>query len=300
MDIHSDWKKKLPQPKSNDKIVGYIYETYEYSKFNTTDYNREISPEHVEKLKASFADKDLGIASPVKTNEHIEVIDGGHTLEARREAHLPLYHIIVEGTSAEEDIARLNMDRKPWNYEDWIKHYVTRHRKSNNEEQFYNYILLQDFRERHKFSLGVQLNLFCLNANDTRNYSDLKKGILSHTDPDESEYVATWMGMACEIIKERRRDFVKAMWFVYRDENINNDKFIAQLERKKNKVDPSKKNTEAWIKWIDDAVLDKTFMKGKGNFTGPNKPLYLSTSWINYQDINQKNKRRFLKEENKK
>ena len=63
--IHSDWKRNLPQPLSNDEIVGYIYKTYDFNKFDTTAYNRVISDGHVEKLKASFAQRDLGIASPV-------------------------------------------------------------------------------------------------------------------------------------------------------------------------------------------------------------------------------------------
>ena len=106
--------KNLPTPLSNDEIVGYIYKTYDFGKFDTSDYNRKLSEGHIEKLKASFSDRDLGIASPVKTNEHGEVIDGGHTLEARKQGNFPLYHVIIEETSDEQDIARLKMNRKDW------------------------------------------------------------------------------------------------------------------------------------------------------------------------------------------
>ena len=54
--INSDWKRNLPIPLCNDEIVGYIYKTYDFGKFDTTDYNREISDGHVDKLKASFAE----------------------------------------------------------------------------------------------------------------------------------------------------------------------------------------------------------------------------------------------------
>ena len=227
--IKSNWKENLPDPLSNDEVVAYIYKTNDYDKFDSTDYNRDVSDAHVDKLKASFGFKDLGIASPVKTNEKGEVIDGGHTLEARKQGNFPLFHVIIPGTSAEEDIARLNMTRKAWSYEDWIEHYITRHHHSEDKVRFVNYMMFNEFRDKHKFSMGVQLNLFTLNNNDKTVYSQIKAGTLAHPDPDESEHRATWLGYAAEITKDKKREFANAMLFAYNDKNI--DKDYSRLDR---------------------------------------------------------------------
>ena len=297
--INSDWKRNLPIPLCNDEIVGYIYKTYDFGKFDTTDYNREISDGHVDKLKASFAERDLGIASPVKTNEHSEVIDGGHTLEARKQGNFPLYHTIIEGTSAEQDIARLNMTRKSWTYEDWIKHYITRHNNSEDQSRFINYILFQNFRNRHNFSLIIQLSLFTLVVNNKSNYRDLKAGVIAHPNPDESEHRATWLGYAAEIAKDKNKEFASAMLFVYEDKNVDNDHFLAYLEKKKETITPFKKNATDWIAWFDSEVADGQFMRSK-KFLGTKDGFYFRKQWKEHLDFNERvkkaNKR---KEENK-
>lgn len=293
--INSDWKQNLPTPLSNDEVVGYVYKTYDYLKFDSTDYNRDITNGHVDKLKASFAERDLGIASPVKTNEKGEVIDGGHTLEARKQGNFPLYHMIIPGTSAEQDIARLNMTRKDWNYEDWIKHYLTRHQHDDDKQKFINYVYLTNFRARHKFPMIVQLNLFSLSNNDRNIYRDLKAGTLTHPDPEESETRATWLGYAAEITKERTREFASAMLFVYNDYNVENNHFLSYLEDKKDSITPYKKTASDWIAWFDEKIVnDGKFQRSK-KFTGSKDGFYFRKKWKDHMDLT----KRMKKKENK-
>ena len=297
--INSDWKKNLPTPLSNDEIVGYVYKTYDFGKFDTSDYNRRLSESHIEKLKASFSDRDLGIASPIKTNEHGEVIDGGHTLEARKQGNFPLYHMIIEGTSAEQDIARLNMTRKSWNYDDWIEHYLARHKYSEDKDRFINYVYLRNFRNRHKFPLIIQLSVFSLSGSHRALYSNLKAGTLAYPNPDESEHRATWLGYAAEIVKDKNQDFASAMLFVYEDENVDNDLFLTYLEKKKETIAPFKKNATDWIAWFDTEVADGQFMRSR-KFSGTKDGFYFRKKWKEHLDFNERvkkaNKR---KEENK-
>jgi hypothetical protein len=294
--IKSTWKEKLPTPLSNDEIVGFIYKTYDFDKFDTTAYNRDISEGHVAKLKASFAERDLGIASPVKTNEHSEVIDGGHTLEARKQGNFPLYHIIIEGTSAEKDIARLNMTRKDWTYEDWINHYVTRHNNSEDKTRFINYILFQNFRSEHDFSMGVQLNLFTLNHNTKAVYSQIKAGTIAHPDPTETQDRAAWLGLASEIVKNRGVDFSNAMLFVYADLNVDNEYFLGKLQDKKDTITAQKRNATDWINWVDEFVIDGNFMRNKA-FTGDKDGFHFRKGWKEYQDAGKRMKKKANKEQ---
>ena len=286
--IHSDWKRNLPQPLSNDEIVGYIYKTYDFNKFDTTAYNRVISDGHVEKLKASFAQWYLGIASPVKTNENTEVIDGGHTLEARKQGNFPLYHVIIEGTSAEQDIARLNMTRKDWKYEDWINHYVTRHNEGEDKTRFINYPLFQEFRSQHNFAMGVQLNLFTLNHNTKTVYSQIKAGTIAHPDPAESQDRAAWLGLAAETVKNTGVDFANAMLFIYRDNTISNQYFLEKLQDKRDTITAQKRNATDWITWIDEKVLDGNFLRNKKAFTGDKDGFHARKGWKTYQDLSKK------------
>jgi len=296
--IKSNWKDKLPNPLSNDEIVGFIYKTYDFDKFDTTAYNRDLSDGHIAKLKASFADRDLGMASPVKTNEHTEVIDGGHTLEARKQGNFPLYHIIIEGTSAEKDIARLNMTRKDWDYEDWINHYVTRHIEGEDKNRFINYLLFQEFRSQHKFAMGVQLNLFTLNHNTKTVYSQIKAGTIAHPDPTESENRAAWLGLASETVKNTGVDFANAMLFIYRDNAIDNEYFLEKLNDKKDTITAQKRNATDWITWIDEKVLDGNFLRNKG-FTGDQDGFHARKGWKSYQDLSKKKGGKNKNKENK-
>jgi len=291
VDIHSDWKNKLPTPLSNDEIVGFVYKTYDYMKFDSTDYNRDITDGHVAKLKASFAERDLGVASPVKTNEHNQVIDGGHTLEARKQGNFPLYHMIIPGTSAEQDIARLNMTRKDWNYEDWIKHYITRHQHSEDKQRFVNYILFNSFRARHKFPMIVQLSLFTISNNDKAIYRTLKAGTLAYPNSDESETRATWLGYAAEISKDKTREFANAMLFVYNDLNVDNNHFLSYLEAKKESITPHKKTAADWITWFDEQIVDGRFIKSK-KFTGSKDGFYFRKRWKDHIDLNKRMKKK--------
>jgi|14BtaG_2_1085337.scaffolds.fasta_scaffold18203_1 hypothetical protein len=266
-----------PHTQSNETYVDIVWKTTKYDMFNTTEYNRTVTEEYVYKLMASFAEKDLRKATPIIVNEQMEVVDGGNRLEARKRLKLPIYYIVVEGLSAKNDIARLNMDRKGWTYPDWHAHYIQRDQDAEDgDTTFENYPLLAEFMKAHKFNFGISLGLFCLNKSTNSLYGRFKKGILTYPNPNRSDDLATWMGVCAEHLKEKSKNFLIALWFIYDNKEIDNAAFEKLLSKKKNKIEPGTKNSTQWIQWIDEQILDKRIIKDKD-------PLYLQKLWAEYQ-----------------
>ena len=94
--------------KKDDNV---IYVTRDYSMFKTVTGNREVDKGHVQKLKREIQKKDLDL--PIFINENDEVVDGQHTLQARKELGKPVRYI--RGRFENEfDVAIMNANRKNW------------------------------------------------------------------------------------------------------------------------------------------------------------------------------------------
>ena len=89
----------------NNSIKNKYFETTDYSKFKKARGNRPVDAAHVAQLKRFIADKDL--YDPIRVNKNMEVIDGQHTLQARKELDLKVPYIIINSDDP-LDVARLN------------------------------------------------------------------------------------------------------------------------------------------------------------------------------------------------
>ena len=95
--------------KKNEDNVIHI--TRDYSMFKTVKGNREIDKGHVQKLIREMKKKDLDL--PIFINENDEVVDGQHTLQARKELGKPVRYIRGKFEN-EFDVAIMNANRKNW------------------------------------------------------------------------------------------------------------------------------------------------------------------------------------------
>ena len=77
----------------NKPIHNKFFETTDYSKFKKTRGNRPVDEAHVQQLKKLIEEKDL--YDPIRVNKNMEVIDGQHTLEARKQLDLKIPFIIM-------------------------------------------------------------------------------------------------------------------------------------------------------------------------------------------------------------
>ena len=100
-----------------------FFETRDYSMFKKVRGNRPVDQAHVQQLKKLIADKDL--MDPIRVNANIEVVDGQHTLQARKELGLPVPYIIINSDDP-LDVARLNQGRKNWSLDHFLGHHCAR------------------------------------------------------------------------------------------------------------------------------------------------------------------------------
>ena len=100
-----------------------FFETRDYSMFKKIRGNRPVDEAHVKQLKKLIADKDL--MDPIRVNQNKEVVDGQHTLQARKELGLPVPYIIINSDDP-LDVARLNQGRKNWSLDHYLGHHCAR------------------------------------------------------------------------------------------------------------------------------------------------------------------------------
>ena len=100
-----------------------FFETRDYSMFKKVRGNRPVDEAHVKQLKKLIAEKDL--MDPIRVNSNIEVVDGQHTLQARKELGLPVPYIIINSDDP-LDVARLNQGRKNWSLDHFLGHHCAR------------------------------------------------------------------------------------------------------------------------------------------------------------------------------
>ena len=109
----------------NKAIVNKFFETTDYTKFKKTRGNRPVDAAHVEQLKKLISDRDL--EDPIRVNKNMEVIDGQHTLEARKQLDLKIPYIIMDSEDP-LDVARLNTGRKNWSMNDYLGQHCARNK----------------------------------------------------------------------------------------------------------------------------------------------------------------------------
>ena len=100
-----------------------FFETRDYSIFKKVRGNRPVDAAHVQQLKKLIADKDL--MDPIRVNKNKEVVDGQHTLQARKELGLPVPYIIINSDDP-LDVARLKTGRKNWSLDHYLHHHCAR------------------------------------------------------------------------------------------------------------------------------------------------------------------------------
>ena len=109
-----------------DNKMNREFSTKDYSKFKRTRGNRPIDPVHVERIKKSIAAKDLKL--PIYVTKDMEIREGHHTFDARKELGLEIYYIVIESADA-LDMARFNAGRKNWSMLNFLNFHCVRNKK---------------------------------------------------------------------------------------------------------------------------------------------------------------------------
>ena len=100
--------------------------TKDYKIFKKTKGNRPVSAAHIGRIKKAIAKKDLKL--PILVTENMEIRDGHHTFQARKDLGLDIYYIVLDSNDA-YDMALLNSNRSSWTYSDYLNFYCSYQRK---------------------------------------------------------------------------------------------------------------------------------------------------------------------------
>lgn len=127
--------------------------TTDYKIFKVIQGNRDLYPNHIEKLRAAIKQKNLLPYIPLLLNEHMQVIDGQHRLEVAKLEELPVTYVIIPGLRL-EDVMSLNVHSKSWTMIDFIDAWIKAGRP--------DYQVLKDIAARYTVATSVVGNLLMM------------------------------------------------------------------------------------------------------------------------------------------
>ena len=147
--------------KKNDNT---IYETKDYSIFKQLKGNRPIRLALVKRIKMDIKEHDL--KQPIQVNEKMEVLDGQHQLQARKELNLPVKYIIRKGDI--RHVMKFNSIQQRWNNREFLDSYCAR--------GFKEYEMLDYFVREYK--LGISFSLGLLVGSKRNAQSNVRKDFM--------------------------------------------------------------------------------------------------------------------------
>ena len=130
------------------KVVSSVYETKDYSIFKELEDNRDITKARVEKLVASFSEKE--ILNPIVVNEKMEIVDGQGRYEALKRLGRSIKFLVSPGATI-EDCRRMNAYNQKWTNMEFVKSFA-----SSGDV---NYINLMECRKITNLSFDMILRL---------------------------------------------------------------------------------------------------------------------------------------------
>ena len=169
---------------SKKQKMSNFFVTKNYGQFKKTKGNRPLNVSHVNKIKKAIAVKDLKL--PILVTKDMDIRDGHHTFQARKELGLPIYYIVLESNDA-YDMALLNSNRSQWNMDDFLNFYCTYQRK--------DYLLLRSKIREYDMpiieAIAIFLNRVGLDIHRTADYKEgnfkIPSGGISRFDRIASE-----------------------------------------------------------------------------------------------------------------
>lgn len=151
------------------KVVGRIYETYDYDTFRFEVVNRNIDENQVNQLK-KILEENGSFISPIVVAKDRTIIDGQHRYHALKELGLPVRFILGEETGdLQQDIIKTNNMRKNWSFTDYLEAYA-----QMNENYRQALMLIEEFKDIASPSTLVRF----IGAGKTGHSNEFKKGEL--------------------------------------------------------------------------------------------------------------------------
>ena len=202
-----------------------VYETIDYNMFKNLDGNRIIRDSHVRSLVDAIRKNDMKL--PLIVNKKMEILDGQHTLEARKILKKVVQYIIRERLGI-KDVRKVNASQHKWLNQDYLMSY---YRLGNKE-----YAMLEYFVREYK--LGIMFSVGLLTGKprdpDRREFMDGKFKVTTFNRADEyakrihkvSEYLPFW----------KHDKFMRALVQCFEHPKFSWKLFLDKLENKSIKL----------------------------------------------------------------
>lgn len=195
-----------------------IYETTDYSMFQTLEGNRTVTNERVNKIVESI--NRVGyLLSPILVNEKMQVIDGQGRLGALERLKLPVHYMIHEGIGVKE-CQQMNIHQSNWSTYDYILSYATL-----GDD---NYKRLQSLVDKYK-ELPIDVVIIAASNVAVTGGQSIKKLKEGHMKVSEDDYErARWELGYCEKVRQvaktvggNKKPFYAAVIYAYKNLDSN-------------------------------------------------------------------------------
>jgi len=204
----------------NCKQIAAVYETSDYGMFREMEHNRDVSSGRVDKLVASFSERE--ILNPIVVNEKAEIADGQGRYEALKILGRPIKFLVSEGATI-DDCRRMNLYNTKWELQDFIDSYA----KAGNQ----NYIMIKNCKEKYGIPYSRVLRLANHGRRSDSTHPELRSGRLVFTK-DDYDVVSNVIEKVNDIRKalvfnERLNDaFYTAVKVVVETEGYDHDRML--------------------------------------------------------------------------
>lgn len=181
-----------------DKVIAYVYESYDYDSFKRLPDNRDVTANRVGKLIASIMEKY--ILNPIIVNEKKGIIDGQGRFEARKTRGLPIHYLVAEGATS-DDCRRMNKYNTSWTLLDFAKSYAKMGKHA--------YIRLLETCDKTAKSINIILRL---SNHDSRAYEKTRNFVMNKFERGELDFDPNDARIAVACI-ERAQEIKDALQF---------------------------------------------------------------------------------------
>jgi hypothetical protein len=230
-------------PLVNDKVVGQIYSTTDYSKFRLVFGNRQLKRSKVIRMREAIKLDNKIKAYPIIVNSSYQIIDGQHRFIALAELGLPVCYI-VSNTFKISVIAKNASNQDKWKSDDYLESWCVLGRK--------DYIVFRNFMKTYDTNFTVTLVLF--NGRFTGGlYRDFAEGKFSAKHHKRAikwiEMVQDFKSYIQDIHKDRH--FVRAILNCFGHPEYNHKRMLRKMKLQGSSMIKKQMNRLDYIRQIE-------------------------------------------------
>lgn len=206
-----------------------IKKTRDYSLFKYVDGNRDIRKPNLKKLVESIQKDNQLCLHPIIVNEHLQIIDGQHRLEAAKALNVDIYYL-QSSTVTHQHIIDANVNQKSFETGDYIKFFCVRGNPV--------YLQLHDMLTQTGLKPKALLTLV-LGAVSTNILMFLKTGKFKFPEKENPAHILRFYAEFMHYVKDKRikplsiftnHNFTRALRWLFNTAGFNQIVFFKKLD----------------------------------------------------------------------